>query len=176
MDDDFEQVKDLLQGAHGIILSSPTYGGWPSARMKNLLDRFGLFERFTSATFGGKYIVGISTARSAGAAKKVARDLAGFLTNGVFERGYITGFLGASSGANGVEHDPRALHKARALGRKLVRDIRSSRGYPFQNPIGQLMNLLILKPSYSKAIFDFREGPVKAVYDNLRQRGKLVQS
>jgi multimeric flavodoxin WrbA len=175
MDDDFEQVKALLQGASGIILSSPTYGGAPCARMKNLLDRFGLFERFTSATFGGKYVVGISTARSAGDAKKVAKELAGRLTNGVFERGYITGFLGASSGANGVEHDPGALRKARALGSKLVRDIRSGQRYPFQNPVSQLMNRLILRPNYRKAIIDFRDGPVKAVYDNLRQRGILVQ-
>jgi multimeric flavodoxin WrbA len=175
MDDDFEQVKALLQGANGIILSSPTYGGAPCARMKNLLDRFGLFERFTSATFGGKYIVGISTARSAGDAKKVAKGLAGSMTSLVFERGYSVGFLGVSSGANGVEHDQDALRKAHALGGKLVRDIRSGRRYPLQNPVSQLMNGLILKPSYTKAILDYREGPVKGVYDNLKQRGILMQ-
>ncbi len=175
MDDDFEQVKALLQGASGIILSSPTYGGAPCARMKNLLDRFGLFERFTSATFGGKYIVGISTARSAGDARNVAKGLADRLANGVFERGYTSGFLGASSGASGVEHDPGALRQARALGRKLVRDIRSGRRYPLQNLAGQLMNGLILKPSYRKAILDYRDGPVKGVYNNLKQRGILVQ-
>ena len=87
----------------------------------------------------------------------------------------MTGFLGASSGANGVEHDTNALRKAHALGRKLVRDIRSGQRYPLQNPVSQLMNRLILKPSYTKAIIDYREGPVKAVYDNLRQRGILEQ-
>jgi multimeric flavodoxin WrbA len=175
IDDDFEAIKALLQGADGIILSSPTYGEAPNAIMKNLLDRLGLFERFTSATFGGKYVVGISTARSAGAAKKVARDLTGLLTNGVFERGYITGFLGASSGANGVENNPIALRKARALGRKLARDIRSGKGYPLQNLGGRLLNRFILKPSYSKAILDYREGPVKGVYQNLWQRGMLPE-
>ncbi|MGE5221852.1 MAG: flavodoxin family protein [Omnitrophica WOR_2 bacterium] len=175
MDDDFEQVKALIQAANGIILSSPTYGGAPCARMKNLLDRFGLFERFTSTTFGGKYIVGISTASSAGDARKVARGLASLMTSLVYERGYSTGFLGVCSSPNGVEHDIAALRKARALGRKLVRDIRSGRRYPFQNPVSQLMNRLILKPSYTKAILDYREGPVKAVYENLRQRGILVQ-
>ncbi len=175
LDDDFEAVKALLRGADGIILSSPTYGGLPNAIMKNLLDRLGLFERFTSATFGGKYVVGISTARSAGTAKKVAKRLAGFLTNGVFERGYITGFLGASSGANGAADDPEALRKARASGRKLVRDVRSGRRYPLQNPAGRLLNRLILKPSYSKAILDYREGAVKGVYQNLQQRGMLPE-
>ena len=119
--------------------------------------------------------MGISTARNAGNAKKVAKGLAVLMTTLVFERGYMSGFLGASSGANGVEHDTTALRKAHALGRKLAQDIRSGRRYPMQNPIGQLMNRLILRPSYRKAIIDYREGPVKAVYDNLRRRGILVQ-
>jgi multimeric flavodoxin WrbA len=174
VDDDFEAVKALLQGADGIVLGSPTYGGAPNAIMKNLMDRLGLLERFTSATFGGKYVVGMSTARSAGAAKKVAKDLAGLLTNGVFERGYVTGFLGVSSGVNGVENDPEALRKAQALGRKLARDIRSGRRYPLQNPIGRLVNSFIMKPNFSRAILDNRRGPVKGVYENLRQRGILL--
>jgi multimeric flavodoxin WrbA len=175
IDDDFEAVKALLRGADGIILSSPTYGGAPNAIMKNLLDRLGLFERFTSATFGGKYVVGMSTARSAGDAKKVAKGLASLLTNGVFERGYITGFLGASSGVNGVENDPDALRTARELGRKLAQDIRSGHRHPLQNPATRLMNRFILKPSFSKAILDHREGPVKGVYGNLCQRGMLPE-
>jgi multimeric flavodoxin WrbA len=174
-EDDFEAVKALLQGADGIILSSPTYGGAPNAIMKNLLDRLGLFERFTSATFGGKYVVGMSTARSAGDAKKVAKGLASLLTNGVFERGYISGFLGASSGANGVKNNPDALRNARALGRKLVQDIRGGQQYPLQNLAGRLLNRFILKPNYSKAILDYREGPVKGVYENLVQRGVLAE-
>ncbi len=174
MDDDFEQIKGLLRGAHGIILSSPTYGGAACARMKNLLDRFGLFERFTSATFGGKYVVGISTANSASTARKVARDLAGIVTDGAFERGYVTGFLGASSSRGGVKHDTAAMQEAHALGGRLVRDIRSGRRYPMQNPVGQLMNRFILRPNYRKAIIDYREGPVKAVYENLKQRGILA--
>jgi multimeric flavodoxin WrbA len=175
IDDDFEAVKAVLRGADGIILSSPTYGDAPCAALKNLFDRLGLFERFTSATFGGKYVAGISTARSAGTAKKVAKGLAGFLTSGVFERGYISGYLGASSGANGVEHDAEALKKARALGRKLARDIQRGQRYPLQNLVGRLLNRLILKPNYSKAILDYREGPVKGVYENLKQRGVLAE-
>ncbi len=176
MDDDFEEIKALLRAARGIILSSPTYGGAACARMKNLLDRFGLFERFTSATFGGKYVVGISTASSAGDARKTAKNLAGIVTNGAFERGYITGFLGVSSSGGGVQRDKTALLQAHALGRKLVRDIRSGRRYPLQNPVGQLMNRFILRPNYRQATVDYREGPMKAVYDNLRQRGLIMQA
>ncbi len=175
MDDDFEQVKALLQKADGIILSSPTYGGAACARMKNLLDRFGLFERFTSMTFGGKYIVGISTASSAGEAKNVAKWLADLMTRLVFERGYRSGYLGVSSSGNGVEHNTAARRKAHALGKKLVADIRNGRRYLLQNPMNQLMNRLIMLPNLRKVIIDYREGPVRAVYENLRQRGLIVQ-
>lgn len=175
LDDDFERVQALLQGADGIILGPPTYGGAPNAIMKNLIDRLGLFERFTSASFGGKYVLGISTANSAGAAKTVAKSLATWLTNGVFERGYVTGYLGASSGGKGLAAHPEALTKARALGQKLARDILRGRRYPLQNPTGRLLNRFILKPNFSKAILDYREGPEKGVYENLRQRGLLPQ-
>ncbi len=174
IDDDFEAVKALLRSADGIILGSPTYGEAPNAIMKNLLDRLGLFERFTSATFGGKYVAGVSTARSGGTARKVSRGLARKLTKGVFERGYTSGFVGASSGAGGVEHNPRALKKARALGRKLVQDVRRRKRYPLQNLAGRILNRLVLRPSYSKAVIEYREGPVKGVYENLRQRGVLA--
>jgi multimeric flavodoxin WrbA len=173
-EDDFEALRKLLSDANGIILSSPTYGAAPSAMMKNLIDRLGLFEYFTSSTFGGKYVVGISTANNARAAKKVAQTLAGFLSSGIFQRGYVSGFLGASSRGKGVAEDPGILRRARELGKKLVRDIQIGRRYPFQNPIGGLVNRLILKPNFSAAILDNREGMMKGVYENLKQRGLLL--
>jgi multimeric flavodoxin WrbA len=173
--DDFEALRKLLSEADGIILSSPTYGAAPSATIKNLIDRLGLFEYFSSSTFGGKYVVGISTANSAAAAKKVAKDLAHLLTNGVFQRGYVSGFLGASSRGNGIAGDPDALRKARELGGKLARDIQSGRQYPLQHLIGRLMNRFILKPNFRIAILNHREGMMKGVYENLRQRELLPE-
>ena len=172
--DDFEPLRELLSDANGIILSSPTYGRAPCATMKNLIDRLGLFEYFTSSAFGGKYVVGISTANSAGAAKKVAKSLAYLPTSGVFQRGYVSGFLGVSSRGKEVAEDSDALRRARELGRKLVQDIRSGRNYPLQNPIGSLINHLILKPNFSTAILDHRGGMMKGVHKNLEQRGLLL--
>jgi multimeric flavodoxin WrbA len=173
--DDFETLRKLLSEADGIVLSSPTYGAAPSAMLKNLIDRLGLFEYFTSSAFGGKYVVGISTANSAAAAKKVARGLAHKLTSGIFQRGYVSGFLGASSRGNGISGNPEALRKARELGGKLARDIQSGRQYPLQHPVGRLVNRFILKPNFRTAILDHREGMMKGVYENLRQRELLPQ-
>jgi multimeric flavodoxin WrbA len=170
--DDFEALRKLLSDAHGIILSSPTYASAPCAMMKNLIDRLGLFEYFTSSTFGNKYVIGISTANNMGSAKKVAKRLAYLLTNGVFQRGHVSGFLGASSRGEGIT--PDALRRARGLGRKLVRDIQIGRRYPLQYPIGGLVNRLILKPNFGTAILDNREGMMKGVYENLKQRGLLL--
>ena len=72
--DDFQKVRTLLSEADGIILSSPTYGAEMSARIKNLFDRLGQYA-FLTSELGGKYVVGIATAGSFGAAK-VARQLA----------------------------------------------------------------------------------------------------
>jgi len=172
--DDFETLRKLLSEADGIVLSSPTYGAAPSAMLKNLIDRLGLFEYFTSSAFGGKYVAGISTANSAAAAKKVAKGLAHLLTNGVFQRGYVSGFLGASSRGTGVAEDPNALKKARELGERLARDIQSGRQYPLQRPVGRMINCFILKPSFRTAITEHREGIMKGVYENLRQREFLL--
>ncbi len=171
--DDFEVLRKLASDANGIILSSPTYGNAPSAMMKNFIDRLGLFEYFTSSTFGGKYVVGISTANNAQAATKVARILANTLSNGVFQRGYVSGFLGASSRGKGVAEDPGTLKKARELGRKLARDIQSRRQYPLQHLIGRVVNRFILKPNFEAAILDHQEGIMKGVYESLRQRELL---
>jgi multimeric flavodoxin WrbA len=173
--DDFEALRKLLSEADGIVLSSPTYGAAPSAMIKNFIDRLGLFEYFSSSTFGGKYVVGISTANSAAAARKVAKGLAHMLTNGVFQRGYVSGFLGASSRGNGIAGDPDALRKARDLGGKLARDIQSGRQYPLQRPVGRLMSRFILKPNFRTAILDHREDMMKGVYENLRQRKLLSE-
>lgn len=171
--DDFEQLRALLTAANGVILSSPTYGAAPCARMKALIDRMGLFEYFTSSAFGGKHIVGISTANSADAAKKVAKGLAHQFVQGVFQRGYVSGYLGVSSRGDGIARNAAALSQARALGRKLVQDIRGGRTYPLQNPFGGLMNRLILRPNFSKAILDYRDSMMRGVYENLAQRGLL---
>jgi len=75
--DDFEEVKELLLEADGIILSSPACGIGACARMKNLFDRLGQYA-FLTSTFGGKYVVGLATAGSG------AKGLPTYSVAGVF--------------------------------------------------------------------------------------------
>jgi multimeric flavodoxin WrbA len=170
--DDFEQVKAILTEADGVILSSPTFAGAPCARMKNLLDRFGLFA-FLTSTFGGKYVAGIATA-SGFAAKKVAALLAGFAANSVFLRGYVSGILGVTLHGKHVSQLPRSLGKARALGRKMVSDIWMSRRHPFQNLIARIPNALFIKPGMKKSIPRLKDGMMKAVYKELVRKGFIA--
>ena len=109
-------MKELLREADGIILSSPTYGPGPCARMKNFLDRLGQYA-FLTSMFGGKYVIGLATASGFGAAK-VAGLLAASIRDGVF------GTAGVHLRGKHVSALPHALQKARALGRKMASDIR----------------------------------------------------
>jgi multimeric flavodoxin WrbA len=166
--DDFENLKNLIYEADGIILGSPTFAAAPNAIMKNLIDRLGMYERFTSS-LGGKYIAGISTAGSMGA-KKVAKGLANLAKDGVFKRGYVSGFLGVSIGAEGIVNDSATLIMSRNLGRKIARDIKNKKKYTFQKIFGRLINFFFIKPLFRKVILKNKDGNMKVVYNNLKQR------
>jgi multimeric flavodoxin WrbA len=169
--DDLESLRVRLHQADGIILSSPTYGAAPSAMMKNFLDRMGLFEYFSAHAFGGKYRAGISTANRAADASRVAKHLASLLTSTFYGRGYISGYLGASSSPNGVAED--ALRRAHELGRKLALDIQDGRRYPLQNLTGRLLNRLVVEPRIRTVVVQYRESVMRGVYESLMGRGLL---
>lgn len=172
--DDFEALKTQLAEADGIILSSPTYAVAANAIMKRFLERIGMFERFTSEVFGGKYVAGISTGKSSGA-QKVADYLVGFGSASIFKRGYVSGSLGIIlRGGKTAAEDPQALQKAHQLGRKIVRDITSDASYPLQNLVGRLVNNYLLKPLFRKNIVTYKDNHMRGVYNNLQQRGLLV--
>lgn len=168
--DDFEEVRDLLYDADGVIWGSPTYELAPNAIMKNLVDRFGLFERYTSS-LGGKYTAGISTCGGMGA-NKVAKGLAEILCGSLFVRGYNSGSLGVSVGGKDIRQETKALEKARKLGRKITSDIQHESKYPIQNIIGRLVNVF-LKKTCRSLILRFKEDRMRAVYLNLAQRGLI---
>ena len=164
-----KDIKKLVHDADGIILSSPTFAGAANARMKNFIDRIGLFENMTSSLFGGKYVVGISTAGSM-VAKKVAKGLTYMVTGSSFERGYVSGYLGVKLGSKDVK-DTDGNSLANELGRKITRDIKNNKKYHLQNLFVRMINFLILKPSYKKIILKGKEDNFKTVYSNLRERG-----
>lgn len=169
--DDFEALRKLVYEADGIIWGSPTFAAAPNAIMKNFIDRLGMFERFTSS-LGGKYGVGISTAGKMGA-KKVAEGLAGIARDSIFQRGYASGSLGVAIGGGSVKQDTNVLMKAHGLGRKMTCDINNGNKYPLQNLFGRLINYFVVRPGFQKVILTNREGSMKAVYNNLLQRGLI---
>lgn len=93
--DDFEEIRKLIYEADGIILGSPTYATEYNSIMKCFFERLGPYTLYASL-LGGKYGVGISTAYG-NTAKKVAKDLTGIFKFGIFQRSYVSGFLGVNT-------------------------------------------------------------------------------
>ena len=170
--DDFEALREVLVEADGIVFGAPTFGYAPNARMKNFLDRFGLFEFFT-ASLGGKHMASISTASQPGAARKTAASICRLFSGGVFGRAYVAGTLGVKARPAGSPVDGRDLKKAEALGRKLALDIERGRTYLWQRPVQRLMNAIVMKPSFRASILKYQDDMMKGVYLNLRERSLI---
>ncbi len=171
LQDDFQQVKALLREADGIILSTPTYGAAPSARIKNLLDRLGQLA-FLTSFFGGKYLAAVVTAGSFGH-KATAAQLTAAAHGSVFQRARVSGALALTLRGRQVRDIPQALGQARRLGRRIVEDIRRRRGYPLQGLGIRILNRLLLRPMMGQAITRHREKGLQAVYANLVERRLL---
>jgi len=171
--DDFPKIRDMLNEADGVILCSPTYAKAPCARMKNLMDRLGMFA-WMASTFGGKYVAAIATAGSFGAAS-TAGQLAAAVRDGLFRRAYVSGILGIHLRGKRVADVPEALRKARVLGGRIASDIRAGRRYALQNLIGRLPNALLMRPMIKQAIVKNRT-VMKGVYDELVRTGVVAPS
>lgn len=174
LSDDFARVRTALLEADGIILSSPTYGAAPCARMKNVFDRLGMFEYLTSAVFGGKYVAAIATCASFGA-KETVDYLAHLPLGTVFQRAFVSGKLTVKvSGGRHVADMPKTLQHARDLGARVVADFGRGRRYPLQGLTGQLLNSLMLRPAIAKGIADHKDGEMRGVYRELAGRGLIA--
>ncbi len=132
------------------------------------MDRLGQYA-FLTSMFGGKYVIGIATASSFGAAK-AAGHLAASIRDSVFRRAYVSGTLGVHLRGRHVSALPQELRKARALGRKMASDIQSGRRFPFQNLIGRLPNALFLRPLIKQAIVKNKQA-MSGVYEELVRCG-----
>ena len=175
--DDFEEIRKLIYEADGIILGSPTYAMEYNSIMKCFFERLGPYTLYASL-LGGKYGAGISTAYDGNTAKKVAKDLTGIFKFGIFQRSYVSGFLGINTiiregVEERVDENSDNLKKANILGRKITRDIRSNNKYPFQNLIMRLLISLKLKPIFRRKTLRNKEGKERATYNSLLQRNLI---
>jgi multimeric flavodoxin WrbA len=174
IEDGFNELRDMLYEADGIIWGSPTYAGAPNAIMKNLIDRLGLYEVSTSS-LGGKYMAGIASASSAGAARKVARSLSRFGLGGTFMRSYCVGFLGAGfKGGRLAEKDEALCAIAGKLGASVAEAVNMRKSYPVQGLLKRLLNSVLMKPVFSSYIKNNRDGETRALYESLRRRSLLT--
>lgn len=57
--------------------------------------------------------------------------------------------------------------KARALGYKLARDIRTGRSYPLQTPVRRFITRFLVRPAILKNIRQNKDGMLKAVWETL---------
>ncbi len=176
LNDDFRRIRDTLYEADGIILASPTYCGSCNAAMKNLFDRLGLFEVMTSR-LGGKHIAAISTAGSAGAARKTAKSMTALTANGVFLAGEVSGTLGAGFSRKTAQEEIRAVTvQAEKLGAKLVSDIARGTHHPLRNAATKLVTRLFVRPTFLRFILEGREDATRGVYQSLLKRGLIPET
>ncbi|TFF97991.1 MAG: flavodoxin family protein [Promethearchaeota archaeon] len=168
LDDDLNMLRGKLEAVDGIIISSPTYAITPNAIMMNFLQRVGIYSVYRSS-LSDKYIVGISTAGAIGA-NKVAKTLTE-ITDGLFEVGYRTGYLGVKIGEGNI--DKSDLTKAQKLGKKLVQDIRIQKHYRFQKLPIKLLSIIAIKPKMRKNLIENKKTSMRGVFKYLRKNGKI---
>lgn len=125
IEDDLLAVRERLLVADGIVVGSPVYADQPTVQLKTLLDRLTLLNLY-AYIFERQRSVGVATSGVAPTGG-VAKNLAGFF-------GRRSGAIGAKTASLARGYQPLAdVHKpglpaqARALGRRLVADIRSPR-------------------------------------------------
>ncbi len=173
-EDDFAAVHEALRDADGIILSTPTYAAAPSARMKNLIDRLGLFEYMTGEVFGGKYVAAIATAKSSGAKQTVAylaQVALGACSPGPASR---AGSAWSCAGGKSASECPELLEKARRLGGKMVADFERRRAFPWQNFLSRQLNDRVMRPMIAKGIAEHAGNGMGGVYASLKARGLIA--
>lgn len=171
--DGFNELREQLYSADGIIWGAPTYAGAPNAIMKNFIDRLGMYEMSTSS-LGGKYMAGIASASSSGIAKKVAKSLSRFGIGGTFMRSYSVGYLGAGfKGGRNADNDRELLEKARKLGAKLTNNILTAKSYPLQALPKRILNTLMMRPVFGTYIKNNKDDETKVLYESLYRRNLI---
>lgn len=81
--------------------------------------------------------------------------------------------MGVKARPKGTDVCAKDLRSASELGGKLVSDLKAGRKHPFQNPFGALLNRLVVKPMLSKAVLANKDGMLRGVFANLKERALI---
>ncbi len=172
-DDDFKKLYNIILNADGVILGSPNYGYSMNAIMRTFLERYGLFEFMTSNSFGGKYVAGIAASGGKKGVIKVAKSTIKMVKSAMFKRGFVSGYLGVATRGEHIKNNKKILDKAMKLGLKIAMDIKGKQKYKYQNISGRFMKKILIKPMFKKVILKNKERNMKAIYENLKERGLI---
>lgn len=137
--DDGDRISELIAGANGIIMGTPTYASNVSGQLKVLIDR-GHFV--IEQLLYGKYGVSIATGVNYGnsTACRVIDDL--FLYSGAS----ISGRIACNVPFNTDPCDGRMKAKIRRTAKALYRDIEKRRIHPFQRAFHRVIFGFGIKP------------------------------
>ncbi|MDP4181887.1 MAG: flavodoxin family protein [Bacillota bacterium] len=127
--DDFMQLKAKMLDADGIIIGSPYYSGKPTGQIKNFIYRLE-FTSVNNRFFENKYIVGVSSSAVSNS-KKIAKFCASlghgsFMGNGIISGVFYESIVDKVVMGDLAENE-ELKEKAKAVGLKLIEDIRTKR-------------------------------------------------
>ena len=130
--DDYEEIRQKILKADGIILGTPNYAFQMSAPLKSFYERSHSLLYYTRR-LTGKYGVGVSVGGHPYMTNKIAKTIAqGIWLCG----GYYAGYLAATSVSRDdlqIQGDERVFKSAEQLAEKLYTSIRDKKKYHTQH-------------------------------------------
>jgi len=130
--DDYEEIRQKMLNADGVILGTPNYAFQMSAQLKAIYDRSHSLLYYTRRLVG-KYAVGVSVGGHSYMTAKIAKTVAqGIWLCG----GYYAGYLGAASVNRdelSLQNEEQTIKKAGHLAEKLYSAIRDKKKFHWQH-------------------------------------------
>jgi len=130
--DDYEEIRQKMLKADGVILGTPNYAFQMSAQLKAIYDRSHSLLYYTRRLIG-KYAVGVCVGGHSYMTGKIAKTVAqGIWLCG----GYYAGFLGAASVNRDellLQNEAQMIKKAGHLAEKLYSAIQNKKKFQWQH-------------------------------------------
>jgi len=165
--DDYEQIRQKILQADGIILGSPNYAFQMSASLKSLYERSHSLLYYTRR-LAGKYAVGVSVGGHPYMTDKIAKTIAqGIWLCG----GYYAGYLAAASVSRDelqLQNEPVILRRADKLAEKLYSAISQKKKFWKQH----LIRKYFLYPPVAKMV-EKNKSKYPFLYDYYKSQGFL---
>lgn len=165
--DDYEDIRQKMLKADGVILGTPNYAFQMSGQLKVIYDRSHSLLYYTRR-LGGKYAVGVCVGGHSYMTGKIAKTVAqGIWLCG----GYYSGYLGAASVNRDeleLQDEAQTVKKAERLAEKLYSAIQNKQKFRWQHFIRQQF----LYPQVAKMI-ENNNSKYSFLYEHYKSNGYL---